>query len=127
MIASISAVAVMVTYCCVFMNKNSATRNSDAAHSPGFCPLLASCTPVLMAARIDALLMPPRPDMTKSFGIEPCISRRTSCKKDITALASATFNTRRRRLGDGCACRQLLYVAASPFDVPRWAGDEQHE
>ncbi len=78
MIASISAVAVMVTNCCALMKRNSAIKNSEAAHSPGGWPLLVSCTPVLMAARIEALLMPPTLDMTNSFGIEPCISRRTS-------------------------------------------------
>jgi len=36
-----------------------------------------------MAARIDALLTPPRPDMNSSFGIEPCISRRMSWIKDM--------------------------------------------
>jgi hypothetical protein len=41
-----------------------------------------------MAARMQALLMPPTPDMKTSFGSEPCISRRTSWKKDIGALAS---------------------------------------
>ncbi len=63
MMASISAVAVMVTYCWDFMNRNSATRKSEAAHSPGFCPLPALCIAALMAARMQALLMPPRPDM----------------------------------------------------------------
>ncbi len=83
MMASISAVAVMVTNSCVFMNRKSATRNSAAAHSPGFCPLPASCTPELMAARIEALLTPPSPDMKSSFGNEPCISRRISWMKDM--------------------------------------------
>jgi hypothetical protein len=31
-----------------------------------------------MAARIEALLIPPTLDINNSFGIEPCISRRTS-------------------------------------------------
>jgi len=73
---------------CVFMNKNSATRNSAAAHSPGFWPLLVSWTPELIAARIEALLTPPMLDMNKSFGIEPCISRRTSCRKDMIVRSS---------------------------------------
>jgi hypothetical protein len=33
--------------------------------------------------------MPPRLDMTNSFGIEPCISRRTSCKKDMIVRSFA--------------------------------------
>jgi hypothetical protein len=41
-----------------------------------------------MAARIEALLTPPTLDMNKSFGIEPCISRRTSCKKDMIVRSS---------------------------------------
>ncbi len=94
MIASISAVAVMVTYCCVLMNRNSAIRNSEAAHRPGFWPLPESCTPALMAARIEALLTPPMPDMKTSFGIEPCISRRTSWMNDMSALPSVYISTR---------------------------------
>ena len=35
MIASISAVAVMVTYCCDFMNRNSATRKQRGAPQAG--------------------------------------------------------------------------------------------
>jgi hypothetical protein len=40
------------------------------------------------------LLMPPRPDMTSSFGIEPCISSRTSFKKDIGGRVARLNSTR---------------------------------
>ena len=119
MMASISAVAVMVTNCCDLKNRNSAIRKSEAAHSPGFWPLPASCTPELMAARIDALLTPPTPDMKTSFGIEPCISRRTSWIKDISAQSSVYIQHAPPMAESGCACRQLIiYVAATPFDSP---------
>src|SRR5215813_3290718 len=60
------------------MKRKSAIRKSVAAHK-----LEPTCRPVLMAARIAAVLMPPSPDMSSSFGSEPCISRRTSWRKDI--------------------------------------------
>ena len=48
----------------------------------------APCRPALMAPRIAAVLMPPSPDMNSSFGSEPCISRRTSSRKDISVMSS---------------------------------------
>src|SRR6516165_7343161 len=67
------------------MKRNSATMNSAAAHKLGF-PLSAACAPALIAARIDALLIPPNAAMMASRFGEPCISRRTSWKKDISAM-----------------------------------------
>src|SRR5678815_125280 len=64
------------------MNRNSATRNKVAAHR-----LPLPCNPALMAARIAAVLRPPSADMTSSRGREPCISRRTSSRKDMTAMS----------------------------------------
>src|SRR6516165_8407680 len=56
--------------------------NRVAAHRLGL-PVSAACAPALMAARIEALLIPPSaPMMASRFG-EPCISRRTSWKNDI--------------------------------------------
>src|SRR5215831_13407867 len=60
------------------MKRKSAMTNNVAAHT-----LEPLCKPELMAARIAAVLMPPSPDINTSFGSEPCISRRTSWRKDI--------------------------------------------
>ena len=54
------------------------------------------CRPELIAPRIAAVLMPPSADMSSSFGSEPCISRRTSWRKDITSSVY-TFTKCRRR------------------------------
>jgi hypothetical protein len=114
------------------MNKNNATKNSDAAHNPGFWPLLVSCIPALMAARIEALLMPPRLDMSKSFGIEPYISRRTSCKKDMVVRSSVYVTADTVGLNEmhgGSAGRQRQSAelfAGTPFKAAGWAGYEKH-
>ena len=47
-------------------------------------PLSAACAPALIAARIDAVLTPPRPAIMTSRSRDPCISRRTSWKNDIS-------------------------------------------
>ena len=57
------------------MNRNSATRNSVAAHRLGLLPPFTLCTPALMEASTAAVLMPPKADMKSSRGSEPCISR----------------------------------------------------
>ena len=78
------------------MNRKSATIKSVGAHKPEL-----PCRPALMAARIAAVLMPPSPDMDSSFGSEPCISRRTSWRKDISVMSSVYTSTKRRRRPSG--------------------------
>src|SRR5262245_2076559 len=64
------------------MNSSSAVTNS-AAERTLISPFPAAWAPALIAARIAALLMPPRADMTTIRSSDPCISRRTSWKNDI--------------------------------------------
>jgi hypothetical protein len=70
--------------------------------------------------------------MNNSFGIEPCISRRTSCKKDMIvrsfvyvtgALAAAMELMADPPAGGG---DQADLVAGTPFKTTRWAGYEKH-
>src|SRR4249920_3451367 len=58
MMASISAVVVSRLKFCVLMKSNSATMKSVAAQRLGL-PLSAACAPALIAARIEAMLIPP--------------------------------------------------------------------
>src|SRR6267142_6355473 len=64
------------------MKRNSATMKSAVAQRLTL-PASADCAPELIAAKIEAVLTPPRPDTMASRFREPCISRRTSERKDI--------------------------------------------
>src|SRR5450631_2209063 len=98
------------------MNKKIDTRKSVADHKLDLPP----CMPALMAVRMAAVLMPPRPDMNTSRGIEPCISRRTRLRKDIGAMSSVyTFTTSGRRPSDGCAWQRRLTDCAANGDAIR--------
>jgi hypothetical protein len=70
-------------------------------------------------------------DMNNSFGIEPCISRRTSCKNDISVRSSVYAF---KETGDvGVAANQRAgagngadLFARAPFKATGWAGYEKH-
>src|SRR4029077_12526918 len=70
------------------MNRKSEARKSATDHRLGFLLLLMSPVPALIAVRIAALLTPATPETKISFGSEPWISRRMSCRKVITADSS---------------------------------------
>ena len=59
--------------------------NSVADHRPGV-PLSAACAPELIAAKMEAVLMPPSAAISTSRSREPCISRRTSWKNGIVIV-----------------------------------------
>src|SRR4029077_5327404 len=130
MMPSISAVAVMVTYSCVFMNRNSATRNSVAAQRLGLWPLLTLCTPALMEASTAAVLIPPKPDMNRRRGSAHCISGCTGWRKDTAAMSSVYASTARCcRLSEEYTCPSqstLARPSATPLDAARRAGEQQH-
>src|SRR5690349_6868228 len=108
--------------------------NSAAAQRLGF-PLSADCAPALTAARMEAVLMPPRPAMKTSRLRELSISRRTSRKKDISYSDSAWLLRNcdyAAVIGLGRRSRQRSFalLPPAPLDPPRRAGhyqDKQHD
>jgi len=105
--------------------------NSVADHRAGL-PLSAACAPELIAAKMEAVLMPPSAAISTSRSREPCISRRTSWKNGIVIV--------RFRPGQGVerANQAEVHSAASvqngllavwgpvPFDSAGWAGQQQY-
>ncbi len=82
------------------------------------CSWSAACAPALMAARIAALLMPPRLDMSSNLRSEPRISRRTSWRKDIATVPPSTLPlSRRPRLGAARPLRPKKGTAAAATDL----------
>src|SRR4029079_310021 len=65
------------------MNSSSAMTKSPPAHRL-ISPLSAAWAPPLIAPMIEVVLSPPLAETKVSRPSEPCISRRTSWKKDIT-------------------------------------------
>src|SRR5215472_6155302 len=104
------------------MKRKSATINRVAAHR-----VEPFCRPELMAPRIAAVLMPPSPDMNSSFGSEPCISRRTSWRKDITSSVYTFTMCRRRpsKIRPPPKEKSLLLIPARPFGTTGLAGQKQ--
>ena len=68
-------------------------------------PLSAACAPLLIAARIEAVLIPPIPDTRTSRSREPCISWRTSWKKDIGGMWSDYAPAGRQPPTNAANCR----------------------
>jgi hypothetical protein len=73
------------------------------------------------------VLMPPSPDMNSSFGSEPCISRRTSWRKDITSSVYTFTMCRRRpsKIRPPPKQKSLLLIPARPFGTTGLAGKKQ--
>jgi hypothetical protein len=76
--------------------------------------------------------MPPMLDMNSSFGIEPCISRRTSWRKDMVVARPATLFEEPSAYWEPApdqpqgAGDQADLFARAPFKTTGWASYEKH-
>src|SRR3954471_7503472 len=103
--------------------------NSVIAQRLAPLPSSAFAAPLLMAARIAALLTPPTADMNTTLRSEVCISRVTSWMKDIEVTPSLYKpSRRRRRLGEDTLAKPARTTAlrsAMPFHAARGACEQQ--
>src|SRR4051812_27493702 len=107
------------------MNSSSAMTNTPAAQRL-ISPRSAACAPALMLPMIAVVLTPPIAETNVIRPREPCISLRTSWKKDIGLRGP--FNS------SGTANHQTRYArqhSATPYTAFRLhtthrSGDQQH-